>query len=303
MPLKPHVAAILNAMAEAGRPGLHELSPTDARAGYQLMHAELTKVKLAKVENAEADSVPIRLYRPSLEPNLPCIVFYHGGGWVIGDLETHDAPCRMLAADTGFVVIAVDYVLAPEHKYPWPVQNGYSALCWIAEHASELDIDADNLAVAGDSAGGNLATVMCLKARDEAGPSIKHQVLIYPVTDGAMDTGSYVENGEGYMLSRDTMTWFFGHYATEAERLNADVSPCRAESLAGLPPATIMTAEFDPLRDEGESYAKQLKSAGIDVEMTRFDGQVHGFFTMTDMMPEAAEAIAIATRRLKSDLS
>ena len=303
MPLKPYVAAILNAMAEAGRPGLHELSPTDARAGYQLMHAELTKVDLAKVEDQTADGVPIRIYRPSLEPNLPCIVFYHGGGWVIGDLETHDAPCRMLAAETGFVVIAVDYVLAPEHKYPWPVDNSYAALCWIAANGDVLNVDTSKLAVAGDSAGGNLAAVMCLKARDQNGPSIKHQVLIYPVTDGAMDTTSYEENGEGYMLSRDTMEWFFGHYVDEQERFEADVSPTRAESLTNLPPATVMTAEFDPLRDEGETFADQLLQAGIDVKMTRFDGQVHGFFTMTDMMPEAAEAVSIAAERLKKDLA
>ncbi len=301
MPLKPHVAAILNAMAEAGRPGLHELSPEEARAGYQNMHADLNKVDLAGVEDSSASGIPIRIYRPSLEPDLPCIVFYHGGGWVIGDLDTHDAPCRMLAKETGAVVIAVDYALSPESKFPGPVDDAYKALCWIAENSDTLNI-SKNLAVAGDSAGGNLATVMCLKARDQSGPEIKHQLLIYPVTDGAMNSVSYEDNAEGYMLTRDTMKWFFGHYATDTERLNPMVSPCLADSLEDLPPATIFTAEFDPLRDEGEAYAEKLSAAGVRTYAKRFDGQVHGFFTMTDMMPEAAEAVTIAAEQMQPDL-
>lgn len=302
MPLKPHVAAILNAMAEAGRPGLHELSPEDARAGYQMMHADLTKVAVETVEDLDAEGIPVRIYRPSDADNLPSIVFYHGGGWVIGDLETHDAPCRMLAQACNAVVVAVDYRLAPEAKFPGPVNDAYTALEWVASNAQALHIDPNKMAVAGDSAGANLATVMCIKSRDEGGPSVKHQLLIYPVTDGAMDTVSYTENGEGYMLSKDTMTWFFGHYADVSDRQNPWVSPIRAESLAGLPSATVITAEFDPLRDEGEAYAAKLKAAGVNTLLKRFDGQVHGFFTMTDMMPEAAEAVALCASELKTAL-
>lgn len=304
MTLKPHVAAILQAMAEAGGPGLHELSPPDARAGYQLMHAELQKVALPHIEDFDADGVPVRLYRPvDMGTELPVIVFYHGGGWVIGDLETHDAPCRMLADATGYAVVAVDYALAPETPFPGAVDDAYKALQWVAANGTKLGVNPDKLAVAGDSAGGNLATAMCLKARDENGPEIRHQLLIYPVTDAAMDTASYTANGEGYMLGRDTMTWFFGHYAGPEHHNNPLLSPLRAESLQNLPPATVITAEYDPLRDEGEAYADKLAAAGVDTVKQRFAGQIHGFFTMTDMMPEAAEAIALGAKRLQQDLA
>lgn len=304
MTLKPHVAAILQAMAEAGRPSLHELSPTDARAGYQVMHADLSKVDLPHVADIDAAGIPLRLYRPAeMGETLPVIVFYHGGGWVIGDLDTHDAPCRMLAEATGFAVVAVDYRLAPEHVFPAAVDDAYAALNWVVENAASLGVNPEKIAVAGDSAGGNLAAVMCLKSRDENGPAIRHQFLIYPVTDAAMDTESYVANGEGYMLSRDTMTWFFGHYKTSADDDNPTLSPLRADSLQDLPPATIITAEYDPLRDEGEAYGEKLRAAGNDTLLEQFPGQVHGFFTMTDIMPEAADAVALGAKRLKADLA
>lgn len=303
MTLKPHVAAILQAMAEAGGPGIHELEPADARGVYQMMHADLNKVDLPVVQDLSAGNVPIRLYRPApMGEKLPVIVFYHGGGWVIGDLDTHDAPCRMLAAETGYAVVAVDYGLAPENPFPAAVNDAYEALKWVAANSDTLGIDAEKIAVAGDSAGGNLAAVMCHKTRDEAGPKISHQLLVYPVTDDAMDTVSYVDNGEGYMLSRDTMTWFFGHYMVPDAAGNPLLSPLHATSFAELPPATVITAEYDPLRDEGEAYADKLKAAGIDTLKQRIDGQVHGFFTMTDMMPEAAEVIALGAERLKRDL-
>ena len=298
MPLTPIVQNLLQTMADAGGPAISDLPPETGREVYRMMHQENQKAEMHSVQDSVAGTVPIRIYRPTAADNLPCIVFFHGGGWVIGDLETHDSACRMLAEETGQVVIAVDYRLAPEYPYPAPMQDSYEAFCWIHAHSSDLNIDNQKLSVAGDSAGGNLAAVICLRARDESGPAISHQLLIYPVTDAAMDTVSYRDNGEGYMLSEATMVWFFDHYAAQDVRQDHLVSPLLAKDLSGLPPATIITAEFDPLRDEGEAYAKRLTEAGVSTELKRFDGQIHGFFTMTDVMPEARQAARLAASQL-----
>lgn len=302
MPLTPTVQTLLQTMADAGGPAISDLPPETGREVYRMMHQENKKAEMHEVRDASAGTVPIRIYRPVEKDQSPCIVFFHGGGWVIGDLETHDACCRMLAEETGYAVIAVDYRLAPEHPYPAPVHDSYDAFCWIHQHAAELNINPNRLAVAGDSAGGNLAAVISLRARDESGPAICHQLLIYPVTDAAMDTASYSENGEGYMLSQATMTWFFDHYAGMDVRQDPLVSPLKAGNLQGLPPATVFTAEFDPLRDEGEAYGNRLKEAGVATLIKRFDGQIHGFFTMTDVMPEARQAAQLAARQMKQDL-
>ena len=296
MPLDPIVASMLEQMAAAGAPPLPDMSLPDARAMYREMQAALPKPDLASVEDAEAGAVPLRIYRSSQDA-CPAIVYFHGGGWVIGDLDTHDSVCRQLALGTGAAVIAVDYRLAPEHPFPAALDDCYAATCWASSHAVELNIDPARLAVAGDSAGGNLATCVCLRIREEGGPRLRHQLLVYPVTDTAMDTASLKENAEGYLLTRDAMVWFFDQYLGKGgkNRDNPYAAPAKAKSLAGLPPACIITAEFDPLRDEGEAYGQALATAGVPVKAQRFDGMIHGFFGMTDMLAGSKAAMALAT--------
>ena len=300
MPLDPIVEGMLQQMAEAGGAALNEMSPEEGRAMYRTMNEAFSKAGMHDVQDTTADGVDVRIYRPSAETGLPCLVYYHGGGWVIGDLETHDNVCRNLASETGCVVVATDYRLAPEHPYPAPLEDCYTVLKWASANADELGIDAARIAVGGDSAGGNLSACVSLKARNENGPKIVHQLLIYPVTDAAMNTASYAANGEGYMLTREGMAWFFNHYIGDAEPLDPMISPLHAEDVSGLPSATVITAEFDPLRDEGEAYAERLKSAGVDTHVQRFDGMIHGFFGMTDLLEGSRNANSLAAQRLKA---
>jgi acetyl esterase len=212
---------------------------------------------------------------------------------VIGSVDTHDYTCRLIANGAKCSVLSVDYRLAPEHKFPAAADDCYAATKWASEHAGELGIDPARIAVAGDSAGGNLAAVVALMARDRGGPSLVQQTLIYPVIHYNFDTASYRDNAEGYMLTTRMMRWFWGHYlASEKDGTNADASPLLAESVAGLPPALIITAEYDPLRDEGEAYADRLRAAGVDVICTRYDGEIHGFFGMPLLLDDAKVALA-----------
>lgn len=301
MPLDPIVEGMLNQMAEAGGPPMTEMPPADARAMYRAMNEANTRAPMHQVTDAEADGVGVRIYRPGPGENLPCLVYYHGGGWVIGDLETHDNVCRNLARDANCVVVAVDYRLAPEHPFPAPLDDCYTAAKWVAANAGKLGIDANRIAHGGDSAGGNLTACVSLKIKQEGGPALVHQLMVYPVTDAALDTGSYAANAEGYLLTRDSMAWFFDHYLGEkADRLDPYISPIRARDLSGLPSATIITAEFDPLRDEGEAFGDKLKAAGVDTLVQRFDGMIHGFFSMTDLLPAARDATGLAAKRLKA---
>jgi acetyl esterase len=221
-------------------------------------------------------------------------VYFHGGGWVIGDLETHDVLCRQITAAAGVSVIAVDYRLAPEHKFPAAVDDAWAATRWIAAHGAELGVDGGKLAVGGDSAGGNLAAVVALLARDAGGPPITAQVLIYPVTDLSAETQSYTDFAEGFALTRDSMRWFRAHYLT-GPRDGDDwrASPLRARSHAGLPPALIVTAGFDPLRDEGAAYAMRLRDAGVMVDYVCFGGMIHGFAGMGKVLSSALRAVAL----------
>jgi acetyl esterase len=229
------------------------------------------------------------------------LVYFHGGGWVIGNPDTHDNLCKALANRSSARVVSVDYRLAPEHRFPAAPEDCYAATCWVAERGAEIGVDGARLAVAGDSAGGNLATVVALMARDRGGPRLRHQVLIYPVTDCDFDTPSYRDNAEGYLLTRDAMRWFWDHYLPDPDlRTNPYAAPLRAEKLAGLPPATVLTAEYDPLRDEGEAYAARLREAGVPVEATRHHGQIHGFVQLLDVFDAARRAVdelGLALRR------
>jgi acetyl esterase len=239
--------------------------------------------EVARVEDRTAATpdaeLPIRSYTPSGDGPFPVIAYFHGGGWVICDLDTHDALCRDLCRRSGCLVVSVDYRLAPEHKYPAAADDCYAATRWIAEHAAELGADAGTLFVAGDSAGGNLAAVVAQRVRDEGGPALAGQILIYPVTDyHTPPTASYIENARAKRLSRKRMIWFWRHYLNEpAEAEHPHASPLRAARFDALPPALVFTAEYDPLRDEGEQYAQHLEAAGIPTQTKRFAGLCHGF--------------------------
>ncbi|HKI73737.1 MAG TPA: alpha/beta hydrolase, partial [Pseudomonadales bacterium] len=263
MALDPIVEQMLTQMAEAGGPTLAEMTLADARAMYRMMGENFSRPQMDSIEDTTANGVSVRIYRPSAADKLPCLVYFHGGGWVIGDLESHDNVCRTLADQIGCVVIATDYRLSPEHPFPAPLDDCYTVTRWAADNADALNIDAAKIAVGGDSAGGNLSACVALRIKQEGGPALVHQLLMCPVTDAAMDTASYSENAEGYMLTRDTMTWFFGHYLGDTDSKNPYISPLHAEDLSGLPPATVITAQYDPLRDEGEAYAGRLKAAGV----------------------------------------
>jgi acetyl esterase len=299
MPLDPTVEVMLQQMAEAQGPALNEMSPPDAREMYRTLNAASAKPEVASVEDTTAGEIPIRVYKVSEHGEQPVIVFFHGGGWVIGDLETHDGACRQLALAAQCTVVAVDYRLAPEHPFPAAIDDSFEVTKWVAENAGSLGVDANKLCVAGDSAGGNLAACVCLKARDATGPAIGFQLLIYPATDARMNTESYEANKDGYMLTRDGMQWFWDHYTGGQQVDNPLASPLLAPDLSGLPPACIITAEYDPLRDEGEAYGRALQAAGVTTNTVRFDGMIHGFFAMTDILEGSRKAMDLAAAELR----
>jgi acetyl esterase len=294
VPLHPEAQQLLAAVEEAGLPPVEEQAVPDARAsiagfiGLQGDPVELPSVVNRTVPGL-AGEIPVRVYTPAGAAPLPVVVYFHGGGWVIGDLEVVDRPCRLLASAAGAIVVSVDYRLAPEHRYPAAFDDCYGATAWVAEHAGELGGDPGRLAVAGDSAGGNLAAAVTLAARDRGGPPLAAQLLVNPVTDFNFGTESYRENREGYLLSKASMIWFWAHYLG-AQGLDKDpyACPLRADDLAGLPPAYVATSEYDPLRDEGEAYARRLREAGVAVTAKRFDGMLHGFFWTLAATPSAA---------------
>ena len=306
MGLDPQARALLDEVAALGLPAFHTLSVAEARRATAAMAALQGEPEpIARVENRNipgpAGAIPVRIYTPSGDAPLPVLVYYNGGGWVIGSLETHDGTCRSLANAAGCVVVSVDYRLAPEHKFPAAAEDAYAAAVWIAEHAAALGADAARLAVGGDSAGGNLAAVVSLMARDRGTPRLVYQLLVYPVTDGACDTASYEENADGYFLTRDMMRWFWNHYlAAAGDRRDPYHSPLRAARFNGLPPALVITAEFDPLRDEGEAYAERLRAAGVPVQLTRYHGLVHGFFGLGAVLDQAKTAMAEASGGLRA---
>jgi acetyl esterase len=237
---------------------------------------------------------------PQGEKPLPVVVYFHGGGWVIGSIETHDAPCRELANRSGAIVVSVEYRMAPEHPFPAAPEDCYAATAWVADHAAEFGGDPARLAVAGDSAGGNLAAVVALMTRERNGPPLRFQLLIYPAVDARMGYASIDENSTGYFLTKADMHWFYGHYGADPSDWRA--SPLLAPDHSGLPPALVLTAEYDPLRDEGEAYARKLQEAGVPVTLRRYDGQIHGFTIMTAAVDRACEAVNQAAADLRQAL-
>jgi acetyl esterase len=295
--LDPDAAAVYKAFLDAGRPPYETVSPAEAREFY--LQARFVSnpepPELASIEPlaipSPAGSIPARVYTPVKLRNAnglaPCLVFFHGGGWVIGNLDSHDVACRKLADEGQLIVISIDYRLAPEHKFPAAVNDVVAATTWIAEHAKQLGIDASRLMIGGDSAGGNLAAVVALSARDN-GPAIAGQVLIYPAVDFARKHPSHSEPETSVLLTHTAITWFSAHYLSNAADGNDwRASPARATTLAGLPPAYVLTAGADPLRDEGDEYAERLRQAGVAVTYRHFPGQFHGFFTMGKLLPQA----------------
>jgi acetyl esterase len=302
--LHPEVRALMEMMDAQGAPPLETQDPVEARSArlepMKLLSGEPDA--LGRVENlfapGPAGDVPLRLYANEHGGLRPALVYFHGGGFVFGNLDTHDGVCRALAKASGAVVVAVDYRLAPEHKFPAAVDDSYAATKWVAANAERLGIDAHRIAVGGDSAGGNLATVIAMRCHDAGGPALAAQVLIYPVTDvSTFETGSHRELAEGYFLTRAGMEWFTGHYLASADhKRHPEVSPLLAPNLSGLPPALIITAEFDPLRDEGEAYAKRLQQAGVPVTVTRYPGMIHGFVSMRGVLSGGRQAIQEAAQ-------
>lgn len=247
-----------------------------------------------------------RLYVPEgAGERPPLTLYYHGGGWVIGTLETHDGTCRAIAQKSGSAVLSLAYRMAPEHRYPTAADDCYDALVWAAANTASLGVDGSRLAVAGDSAGGNLAAAVAIMTRDKAGPALRHQLLIYPVTDQDYTLASYAENGGGeYYLSTDGMRWFWDHYLGDTPAAQAPLAALlHAHDLSGLAPATVITAEYDPLRDEGIAYAEKLKAAGVAVDAATAPGMIHGFFSMFEAVPDTWQWIERGAANLKKDLA
>jgi len=306
MALDPQARTVLERMASAGGPPINELSAEEARRASEAMAAmQGSPEPVGRIQNrtlpGPGGSIPIRIYRPFGEEPFPVLIYLHGGGWVLGDIESSDSLCRTLTNAAGCIVVSVDYRLAPEHPFPAAADDAYHATLWAAMHASGFGGDSSRIAVCGDSAGGNLAAVVSLMARDRGNPEICFQLLIYPVTDAACDAPSYSENGESYFLTRDAMLWFWNHYVrSDADRIHPYASPLRASNLTGLPPALVITAEFDPLRDEGESYAKRMRAAGVPVQLIRYDGMIHGFFAMSAVIDQGRTAIQQSAAALRT---
>jgi acetyl esterase len=297
MPLDAQAQKLVDALAALNLKPVEESTPAQARESMRSRTAGLGPFEdvAAMADHrvpVAGGEITVRVYSPAGGGPRPALVFYHGGGWVIGDLYTHDGICRSLANAAGCVVASVDYRLAPEFKYPVASEDSYAALRWVVDNAGRLGVDARRVAVGGDSAGGHLSAVVALMARERGGPALVQQVLIYPVTNHAFDTPSYRENATGYVLTRDGMRWFWNHYLARPEQGKEPyASPLLAPSLAGLPSALVLTAECDPLRDEGEAYAARLRDAGVPVTLTRYPGMFHGFFRMTRLHDKAKGAL------------
>ncbi len=327
MPLHPSARALLDLIAEAEADGTRkrneDMEPAEARQAFIDTRGPVTPaapevahtadVTIARPNGDQGGDLALRYYRPigtSLDEKLPVFVYFHGGGWVVGNLDTHDVVARQIANTSGFAVLSVDYRLSPETKFPGAVEDAMAAVEWAAAggdgHKYGLAIDPTRIVVGGDSAGGNLAAVVCLLARDKGGPKIAQQTLIYPVTDFHRRHPSHKKYAEGHLLTSAGQDWFAGHYLrSDADKDDWRASPLLAEDLSGLPPAIVITAEFDPLHDEGKAYADRLSAAGVPVSYHSYDGMLHGYIGMGKLFRETNDTIAeIAAhaRRVLADL-
>ncbi len=306
MPPNAAIQALLDQTAAQNAPPLASQGVDLVRQGYVAARGFLSeKPDVAQVEDrmlpGPAGEIPVRIYKPAGQAPYPILVYYHGGGWVIGDLETHDGISRAFANAAGCIVVSVDYRLAPEHKYPAAVDDAFAALNWVADHAAEFDGDAMRIAAGGESAGANLTAVIAQLAKEAGGPTLAYQILAYPVTNLAFDTKSYEENADGYFLTTESMRWFWGLYLNdESEGSDSKASPLLKDDVSGLPPGIVIAPEFDPLRDEGEAYGKRLQEAGVDFEVWRAEGMIHDFLGMTNILPEAKDAIETLGGKLKA---
>jgi len=307
VPYDPQVRRLREDRVRAGTPPLYTLTLEQARA------ADLESIRttggpselVAEVADRRipgpGGELPIRVYRPDGAGPLPMLVYLFGGGWVLGTVDTSDEICRTLTNAVGCVTVSVGYRLAPEHRFPAAVEDCFAATRWVAEHAAELGGDPSRIAVGGDSAGGNLAAVVTLLARDRGGPELACQLLVYPTTDHGSDTDSIRENDDPYFFNRRSVDWYWRHYLpTPEDGASPLASPLRADSLHGLPAALVITAEHDPLRDQGERYAERLREAGVTVELTRYPGMIHGFFAMGGTLDAGREAVGQAARHLRA---
>jgi acetyl esterase len=304
MALDDATIRFLGSIAESGSKPIEQMTPEEARGLGGLLRdmygpgPDVAASTDHRVSTPDGGSLGVRVL--SVAQPRGVLVYYHGGGWVIGTLDEFDHLGRLLANRTGCTIVLVDYRLAPEHRYPTAAEDAWTALRWVADQGL-----ADGpLIVAGDSAGGNLSAIVAQRAKAEGGPAIALQVLVCPVTDCDVDNSTYLDPTNQLMLSRASMIWFWDHYAPDsADRVRPDASPLRAEDLSGLPPAVVVTAEHDPLRQEGEAYAERLRDAGVKVESQRFSGQMHGFFTMVNILPGQADGLDYVVEQVERALS
>lgn len=310
MPLHPQVQGLLQQLADNGVKKFHEMEHTEARAMFLGLCQTLppSTVTLASVTDRSVSGpggdFGVRVYTPLGKGPFPVLTYFHGGGWVFGSVDTHDGVCRELAAGAGCVVVSVDYRLAPENKFPAAPDDAFAAVKWVAQNAGSLNVDASRIAVGGDSAGGNLSAGVAQRCRDENGPKLAAQLLIYPVArvDG-VESASMKANAEGYLLEKADMEWFVGHYlGTPADGVNVRASPLLAKDLSKLPPAMVITAEYDPLCDEGEAYADAMAKAGVPVTKSRYDGAIHGFYQFYPALEQGQQAIAESCKWLREQL-
>lgn len=311
MPLDPQIAAVLaQAKAMGGKP-VHQQTVAEARAALAMMSmmGGRSTATLADVANrtipGPGGDLPVRIYTPTGDGPHGVLCFFHGGGFVLGDLQTHDGVCRELAAGAECIVVAVDYRLAPDHKYPSATDDCEAAVRWVAANAESFGGDPARLAVGGESAGGNFAAVVAQRLRDRGGPALAAQLLVYPaVRLTGEETASLRDNADGYLLTAEDMKWFLGHYLLDTEHAHlADASPLLAADLAGLPPALVVTAEFDPIRDDGQLYADALRAAGVDVTSSCYDGAIHGFWNFFGMLKLGRTAMDESTAWLRPHLA
>ncbi|VWX34093.1 MULTISPECIES: alpha/beta hydrolase [unclassified Limnobacter] len=309
MPVDPQVEQLLANMVAQGVKSFEQMSVDECRAVAAVfieMEGPVEEIHRTKdysiiVNNGQ---IPVRVYYPTAANNLPVVVYYHGGGFVFGDLDVVDKVARCIAKDTGAAVVSVGYRKAPEHKFPTAHEDAYAALLWVYDNAFDLNVDQSRIAVMGDSAGGNIATAVAHMARDHHGPALKHQALVYPLVDPAGDYPSKTKYSEGYLLTSAALGWFAGHYLNNPgeEVQHPYMTPLKA-NLKDLPSTTIITAEYDPLTDEGEAYASALRKAGVGVNYYMFPGMVHGFFWMKGVINKSGSAFKLVNEKLKAALN